>query len=283
MSNDAAELLVETYAKRLRLPITANQATRFAEEATRARHGPLDFLAALLAAEVAQRDANVEAARIRAARFPQLHELADFDFSFVPSINAGLVGDLARGGYIERREVILAFGPPGTGKSHIATALGLAACRQGKRVRFVTVAALVTELAEAQAQHRLSRLEQQLDRIDVLICDELGFVRLDADQAQLLFILLAHRYTRGALIITSNLEFADWTTVFNDDARMVAALLDRLTHRCHLLEFRGESYRFRESLAARALSIDSQDGTAKKGPNRQHSDRSHQNRASRKV
>jgi DNA replication protein DnaC len=111
---------------------------------------------------------------------------------------------------------------------------------------------LVTELSEAQAEHRLSRLEQQLDRLDLLILDELGFVKLNADQAQLLFILLAHRYTRGALAVTSNLEFADWTSVFNDDARLVAALLDRLTHRCHLLEFHGESYRFRQSLAARA-------------------------------
>lgn len=170
----------------------------------------------------------------------------------VPSLNAPLVTDLARGAYIDRREVVLAVGPPGTGKTHTALGLGLAACRQARRVRFTTAAELVTELAEAQAQHRLSRLEEQLDRIDLLICDELGFVRLDADQAQLLFILLAHRYTRGALIITSNLEFSDWPGVFNDDARLVAALLDRLTHRCHLLQFRGESYRFRESLAARS-------------------------------
>ena len=121
----------------------------------------------------------------------------------------------------------------------------------GRRVRFVTVAGLVTELAEAQAEHRLSRLEASLDRLDLLICDELGFVRLDPDQAQLLFTLLAHRYTRGALIVTSNLEFADWTSVFAGDERLTAALLDRLTHRCHLLEFRGSSYRFRQSLAAR--------------------------------
>ncbi|MGH7665984.1 MAG: ATP-binding protein, partial [Candidatus Dormibacteria bacterium] len=98
---------------------------------------------------------------------------------------------------------------------------------------------------------RLSRLEAQLDRIDLLICDELGFVSLDADQAQLLFILLAHRYTRGALAVTTNLEFADWPKVFSDDSRLVAALLDRLTHRCHLLEFQGQSYRFRHSLASR--------------------------------
>ncbi len=115
----------------------------------------------------------------------------------------------------------------------------------------MTVAGLVTELAEAQAEHRLSKLEAALDRLDLLICDELGFVRLDPDQSQLLFTLLAHRYTRGALIVTSNLEFADWTSVFADDERLTAVLLDRLTHRCHVLEFRGSSYRFRESLAGR--------------------------------
>ena len=111
--------------------------------------------------------------------------------------------------------------------------------------------ALPLKLSEAQAEHRLSQLEAQLDRLDLLICDELGFVSLDADQAQLLFILLAHRYTRGALAITSNLEFADWPQGFNGDSRLVAALLDRLIHRCHLLEFQGDAYRFRQSMAAR--------------------------------
>ncbi len=254
MSTTAAELRIRTHAKRLHLPVTASQSGRYAEEAATARHDNLEFLAALLDAEVAQRDANVERTRITQAKFPDLKELSDFDFGVVPSLNAALVADLARGAYIDRREVVMAVGPPGTGKTHTAIGLGLAACRQARRVRFTTVADLVMELAEAQAQHRLSRLEEQLDRIDLLICDELGFVRLDADQAQLLFILLAHRYTRGALIITSNLEFADWPSVFNDDARLVAALLDRLTHRCHLLQYQGESYRFRESLAARELS-----------------------------
>jgi DNA replication protein DnaC len=249
MSTIAAEMRIHTYAKRLRLPLVSAQAARYAEEAAAAGHDHLEFLAALLDAEVAQRDVNVERARIAQARFPELKELSDFNFSLVPSLNAALVTDLARCSFIDHREVVLAVGPPGTGKTHTAIGLGLAACRRSRRVRFITVADLVTELSEAQAEHRLSRLEEQLDRIDLLICDELGFLRLDADQAQLLFMLLAHRYTRGGLILTSNLEFADWTAVFNDDARLTAALLDRLTHRCHLLQFRGDSYRFRESLA----------------------------------
>jgi len=252
VSTIAAELRIRTHAKRLRLPLMAVQAVRFADEAAAAGHDHLEFLAALLDAEVAQRDVNVERTRISQARFPELKELSDFNFTLVPSHNAALVAELARCSFIDHREVVLAVGPPGTGKSHTAIGLGLAACRRGRRVRFITVADLVTDLAEAQAEHRLSRLEEQLDRIDLLICDELGFLRLDADQSQLLFMLLAHRYTRGGLILTSNLEFADWTAVFNDDARLTAALLDRLTHRCHLLQFRGDSYRFRESLATRS-------------------------------
>jgi DNA replication protein DnaC len=240
VSTIAAELRIRTHAKRLRLPLMAVQAVRFADEAAAAGHDHLEFLAALLDAEVAQRDVNVERTRISQARFPELKELSDFNFTLVPSLNAALVAELARCSFIDHREVVLAVGPPGT------------ACRRGRRVRFITVADLVTDLAEAQAEHRLSRLEEQLDRIDLLICDELGFLRLDADQSQLLFMLLAHRYTRGGLILTSNLEFADWTAVFNDDARLTAALLDRLTHRCHLLQFRGDSYRFRESLATRS-------------------------------
>lgn len=254
MTSPAAEMRVRSYAKRLRLPVVADSAVRYAEEAAAEGHGALEFLAALFEAEVAQRDTNMEKARIAAAHFPEVKELADFNFSLIPSLNASLITDLARGSWIDRHEVVMAVGPPGTGKTHTAIALGVAACRMGKRVRFVTAAALVTELAEAQAQHRLSRFEAQLDRIDLLICDELGFIRLDADQAQLLFILLAHRYTRGALILTSNLEFGDWPSVFNDDTRMTAALLDRLTHRCHLLPFQGQSFRFRESLSRRPRS-----------------------------
>jgi DNA replication protein DnaC len=156
MSSPAAELLVRAEAKRLRLPVVAGQAAKYAEEAALAGHDSLEFLAALLSAETAQRDRNVERARVSQARFPEMKELADFNFALVPSLSPVKVAELAKGTFIDRREVILAVGPPGTGKTHIASAIGLSCCRQGRRVRFVTVAELVMELAEAQAEHRLS-------------------------------------------------------------------------------------------------------------------------------
>ena len=142
------------------------------------------------------------------------------------------------------------IGQPGTGKSHLATALGLAACRQGRRVRFFTAAALVNRLEEAQKQYQLDRFLGQLDRTDLLICDELGYLSFSRSGAELLFQVFADRYERASLLITSNLAFGDWGQVFQGD-RMTAALLDRLTHRCHIFEMNGESYRFRESMKSK--------------------------------
>jgi DNA replication protein DnaC len=158
--------------------------------------------------------------------------------------------ELARGEWIEQRFNICLVGSPGTGKTHVATALGLAACRQGQRVRFVTAAALVTRLEEAQKQYQLDRLLAQLDRTDLLICDELGYLSLGRGGAELLFRVFADRYERRSLLVTSNLAFSEWGQVFQGE-RMTAALLDRLTHRCHILEMNGESFRFRESMKSK--------------------------------
>ena len=158
--------------------------------------------------------------------------------------------ELARGEWIEQHSNCCLIGSPGTGKTHLATALGLAACRQGKRVRFFTAAALVTQLEEAQKQHQLDRLLAQLDRADLLICDELGYLSFSRAGAELLFQVFADRYERRSLLVTSNLPFSEWGQVFQGE-RMTAALLDRLTHRCHIFEMNGESYRFRESMKAK--------------------------------
>jgi DNA replication protein DnaC len=168
----------------------------------------------------------------------------------VPSLSKPKVLELARGEWIEQRYNVCLVGSPGTGKTHLATALGLAACRQGKRVRFCTAAALVTRLEGAQKQYQLERLLAQLDRADLLICDELGYLSFSRGGAELLFQVFAERYERRSLLVTSNLAFSEWVQVFQGE-RMTAALLDRLTHRCHIVEMNGESFRFRESMKSK--------------------------------
>jgi DNA replication protein DnaC len=164
-------------------------------------------------------------------------------------LNKQKVMELARGEWIEQHYNCCLIGSPGTGKTHLAIALGLAACRQGQRVRFFTAANLVTRMEEAQKQYQLDRFLGQLDRVDLLICDELGYLSFSRTGAELLFQVFADRYERASLLITSNLAFSDWGQVFQGE-RMTAALLDRLTHRCHIFEMNGESYRFRESVKA---------------------------------
>jgi DNA replication protein DnaC len=208
------------------------------------------YLLRLTEVEVAARSANTLAARIRAAAFPVPKDFDTYDFSALPSLPKQKVLELARGDWIEQRYNCCLVGNAGTGKTHLATALGLAACRLGKRVRFFTAAGLVNQLEEAQQQHRLQRFLGQLDRADLLICDELGYLSFSRSGAELLFQVFAERYERRSLLLTSNLAFGEWGQVFQGE-RMTAALLDRLTHRCHIFEMNGESYRFRESMKAK--------------------------------
>ena len=198
--------------------------------------------------EIAQRDQHRQTRRTVAARFPLLKELADFDFSAIPSLNKQQVLELAQGEYIARAEPILLIGNPGLGKTHIGIALALAACRQGRRVRFYNAAGLVNELLAAQEAHQLPRLLNTALRHDLIMLDELGFIPFSPLGAQLMFQFCSTLYERVALIITSNLRFGDWPQVFGDE-RLTGALLDRLTHHAHILEFTGaESYRFRERM-----------------------------------
>ncbi len=184
--------------------------------------------------------------RIRAARFPTVKSLDSFDFPAIPSLNKALVLELARGEYIERRENVIALGNSGTGKTHIALGLGLAACQRGLSVGFTTAAALVHELLEARDEKRLLRLQKQLAGYRLLIIDELGFVPLSKSGAELLFEIVSQRYERGATLVTSNLPFDEWTEVMGSE-RLTGALLDRLTHHVHILEMNGESYRLKAS------------------------------------
>jgi DNA replication protein DnaC len=243
-------LLLRTNLKQLRLPTMLAEFPALAREAATANESYEHYLLRLTEVEVTARSANVLKARIKAAGFPAIKDFDTFDFAAQPSLPKQKVLELARGEWITEHCNICLIGNSGTGKTHLAIALGLAACRQGRRVRFFTAAALVNRLEAAQKQYQLERFLQQLERTDLLICDELGYLSFSRAGAELLFQVFAERYERKSLLLTSNLPFGDWVQVFQGE-RMTAALLDRLTHRCHILEMNGESYRFRESMKAK--------------------------------
>ena len=204
------------------------------------------YLVRLAELELIGRERRMVERRIRQARFPAVKSLDSFDFKAIPSLNKRLVVELARCEYVERRENIIALGNSGTGKTHIALGLGLAACQKGLSVGCTTAAALVHELREARDEKRLLRFQKQLAKYSLLVIDELGFVPLSKTGAELLFEVFSQRYERGATLVTSNLPFDEWTEIFGSE-RLTGALLDRLTHHVHILEMNGESYRLNQS------------------------------------
>jgi len=248
--SEANVLLLKANLKHLRLPAIHAEFEKLAREAASGNQSYEQYLLHLTELEVSRRASNVLAARIKQAAFPAHKDLDSYDFSAMPAVSKPKILELARGDWIEQHQNVIFVGACGTGKTHLAIALGLAACRQGRRVRFFTAAGLVNRLEEAQKQYQLERLLNQLDRTDLLLCDELGYLSFSRGGAELLFQLFAERYERKSLLLTSNLGFSDWGQVFQGE-RMTAALLDRLTHRCHIFEMNGESYRFRESMKAK--------------------------------
>ena len=222
---------------------------KLSREAAAADENYEEYLLRLTDLEVAQRSANALTARIKAAGFPVLKDLDTYDFSAMPAVPKAKIVELARGQWIDEKFNLCLLGNAGTGKTHLAIALCQAACRTGKRVRFFTAAALVNALEEAQKQYRLERFLGQLDKLDLLAIDELGYLSFSRGGAELLFQIFAERYERASILVTSNLAFSDWGSIFQGE-RMTAALLDRFTHRCHIFEINGESYRFRESAKA---------------------------------
>ena len=239
--------LLKANLKQLRLPTMLAECEKLAREAAESNRPYEEYLLRLTEMEVSRRSANALASRIRQASFPVQKGLDSFDFSASKSINKQKILELSRCEWIAGRSNTCFVGAPGTGKTHIAVALGLAACRVGYKTRFFTAASLVNRLEEAQKQYQLDRLLNQLDRTDLLICDELGYLSFSRTGAELLFQVFADRYERKSLLITSNLPFSDWGQIFQGE-RMTAALLDRLTHHCEIFQMNGESYRFRESM-----------------------------------
>jgi DNA replication protein DnaC len=237
--------LLDSYLRQLRLPTFTKLYPQFAADAARSNHDTVRFLLALAEQEVNQRQLNMLQQRLKNARFPVIKELADFDFSCLPMLNKAQILDLARGEYIQQKQGLILIGNPGLGKTHLALGLASAACREGRRVHFWTAAGLVNELIQAQDEHRLHRFIASALKLDLAVLDELGFIPFSQNGAQALFTFCSELYERLALIITTNLKFADWVQVFGDE-RLTAALLDRLTHHAHIIELLGESYRFRE-------------------------------------
>ncbi len=239
--------LLESHLKSLRLPTFIENYQTFAQDATQQNLSFERYLLALAKQEVVQRDLNRQQLRIRQARFPVIKSLSDFDFAAIPQLNKQRILDLARGEYLHRIEPIILVGNPGLGKTHIATGLALAVCHQGLRVRFYNTAALVNDLIEAQQAGRLTKFLNAALKHKLIVLDELGFIPFSSPGAQLMFQFCSTLYERVSLLVTTNLKFADWVQIFGDE-RLTAALLDRLTHKAHIVEFMGESYRFRERL-----------------------------------
>ena len=260
---DTPQVLLQHHLKKLRLPTFHSEYAKQARQCAVENKDHINNLLRLCELELIERERRMIERRIKAAKFPATKSLPSqaccacpagqrisFNFKVIPSLNKVLTMELARGECIDRRANIIALGPGGTGKTHIALGLGLAACQKGRKVRFTTAAALVHELIEAVDERRLQRLQKQLVSQDLLIIDELGFVPLSKTGAELLFEIISQRYERGSIIITSNLPFDEWTEVFGAE-RLTGAILDRLTHHVHILEMNGESYRLRQSKIAK--------------------------------
>src|SRR5438876_11228074 len=242
------EAVIQQYSKQLRLPTLGGQFARLATQAIKEKQGHLSYLEALLQAEVEERDGRAIARRIHEARFPSLKTLEDFDFESASHIPAAQIRELAEGGYLARNEPIIFLGETGTGKTHLATGLAVAACRQRKRVRFTTAAQLVNELIEAKHKSELNRVTHRWTRYELIVIDEMAYVAMSEAAAEMLFQVIAGRAERAAVIVTTNLPFSEWTTMF-PNARLCKAMLDRLTDQAHIIETGTESYRFRRTLA----------------------------------
>ena len=244
MSDTAAAAAIVAASRELRLPVVRADAARLAEIAQRSQQSYLGFLAEILAAEVDERSERRRQRRVTEAHFPRTKRLADFDLGAATTVQPAAIATLASGAYLATGDPVVLLGDSGTGKSHLLIGLGMAACEQGRRVRYATAAQLVNELAEAADERRLSRIVARYGRLDLLCLDELGYVQLDSRGSELLFQILTEREERASVAVATNLPFSEWGTVI-PDPRLVAAIVDRLTFNAHIIETGTNSYRLR--------------------------------------
>jgi DNA replication protein DnaC len=264
-NRDVDLMRLKEHLKALRLATIQAECVKVAQECLAAGVDHLSFLLKVCELELIERERKAAARRLKAAALPAVKLISEFDFTAQPTINRLLVLDLMRGEYIDRRENVLLIGTSGTGKTHLATALAVEACAQGKRVRFYRVTELVTHLLEAREERQLSRIRGQLSKLDVLVLDELGYVPMGKAGAELLFDVMSRAYERMSLIVTTNLPFENWTEVL-DNERLTGATLDRLTHRCHIVETGGESYRLKDARRRRvAREVNKPEAATPKG------------------
>jgi DNA replication protein DnaC len=239
------KVVLEGYLKKLCLATFLRHHEAYAAEATESNQSYSRFLLALAEQEVLEREARRRQRRLKEAKIPVVKDLTSFDFDMMPQLNQKKIQQLLSGEYMKKAEPIILIGNPGLGKTHIATALAVAATQQMGRVRFFNAAALVNELLKAQEEGRITPFINKMLKHHLIVIDELGFIPFSTMGAHLMFQLCSALYERVAVIVTTNLKFADWTQVFGDE-RLTVALLDRLTHKAHIIEFVGDSYRFRQ-------------------------------------
>lgn len=245
MNSDVITAQVKLYAQELKTPGLKGHFEEIAREARANGESHEAYLVACLRAEIESRREHRLQDRLKQARFPQRKSLEEFDFTLLPSVSKEEVIHLATAEFVRARENVIFLGASGTGKTHLAQAIGQAVIYAGRRARFTSAVVLAQELLAAQDEHRLPRYLKSWQKIDLVIVDELGYLGLGPG-GPLLFQFFAERYEKGSVLLTSNLEFSRWAEVFGDPV-LTAALLDRLTHHSHILVFEGESYRFRES------------------------------------
>lgn len=244
MSNAARQAVIAEHLKTLKLPAFARDYAARARQARDADWDYEDYLRELLEAEVISRRERCAARRLKAAQFPDHKTLDQIDWQVLKGVSKPKLAELSSCEYLDRAEDVVFAGPIGTGKTHLAIALGIEATRRRYRVLFRRAADLVRELVEARDERELGRFQRKLQRVDLLLVDELGFVPFDRTGGEILFHILADRYERRSTMVTTNLAFSEWVQVFGDE-KLTTALLDRLSHHAHILTPKGSSYRRR--------------------------------------